>query len=79
MKSAGLARTQVIEIDGGMVANDWFCQRLADLPGFPSNGRADRKQPRWAPLISPEWALTFSRTKKISLYGGRWIAASHLR
>ncbi len=24
-----------LKVDGGMVANDWFCQRLADLTGLP--------------------------------------------
>ncbi|HVX91020.1 MAG TPA: FGGY-family carbohydrate kinase, partial [Candidatus Paceibacterota bacterium] len=24
-----------IKVDGGMVRNDWFCQRLADLTGLP--------------------------------------------
>jgi len=23
-----------LKVDGGMVANDWFCQRLADLTGL---------------------------------------------
>ncbi|MBV9542710.1 MAG: glycerol kinase, partial [Alphaproteobacteria bacterium] len=23
------------KVDGGMVRNDWFCQRLADLTGLP--------------------------------------------
>jgi glycerol kinase len=34
MKSAGLARLKTLKVDGGMVANDWFCQRLADLTGL---------------------------------------------
>jgi glycerol kinase len=34
MKSAGLARLKSLKVDGGMVANDWFCQRLADLTGL---------------------------------------------
>src|SRR6202012_1606639 len=34
VKSAGLARLRVLKVDGGMVANDWFCQRLADLTGL---------------------------------------------
>ena len=24
-----------LKVDGGMVRNDWFCQRLADLTGLP--------------------------------------------
>ncbi len=34
MQSAGLRRLRVLKVDGGMVANDWFCQRLADLTGL---------------------------------------------
>ena len=34
MRSAGLARLKALKVDGGMVANDWFCQRLADLTGL---------------------------------------------
>jgi len=34
MQSAGLARLKALKVDGGMVANDWFCQRLADLTGL---------------------------------------------
>jgi len=34
MKSAGLARLKSLKVDGGMVTNDWFCQRLADLTGL---------------------------------------------
>jgi glycerol kinase len=34
MKSAGLSRLTRLKVDGGMVANDWFCQRLADLTGL---------------------------------------------
>ncbi|HEX2758950.1 MAG TPA: glycerol kinase GlpK [Rhizomicrobium sp.] len=28
-------RMRTLKVDGGMVANDWFCQRLADLTGLP--------------------------------------------
>jgi glycerol kinase len=35
MKSAGLTRLRALKVDGGMVKNDWFCQRLADLTGLP--------------------------------------------
>ncbi len=35
MAAAGLARLRALKVDGGMVANDWFCQRLADLTGLP--------------------------------------------
>ncbi|HEY0267255.1 MAG TPA: glycerol kinase GlpK [Rhizomicrobium sp.] len=35
MQAAGLTRLRALKVDGGMVANDWFCQRLADLTGLP--------------------------------------------
>ncbi len=35
MAVAGLARLRALKVDGGMVSNDWFCQRLADLTGLP--------------------------------------------
>ncbi len=31
----GSARRAPLKVDGGMVRNDWFCQRLADLTGLP--------------------------------------------
>jgi len=34
MQSAGLKRLKSLKVDGGMVTNDWFCQRLADLTGL---------------------------------------------
>ncbi len=35
MRDAGLGTPAALKVDGGMVANDWFCQRLADLTGLP--------------------------------------------
>ena len=34
LQAAGLSRLRSLKVDGGMVANDWFCQRLADLTGL---------------------------------------------
>ena len=34
LHAAGLSRLRALKVDGGMVANDWFCQRLADLTGL---------------------------------------------
>ena len=34
VRRAGLKRLTRLKVDGGMVANDWFCQRLADLTGL---------------------------------------------
>jgi glycerol kinase len=35
MAAAGLTKLRALKVDGGMVSNDWFCQRLADLTGLP--------------------------------------------
>jgi glycerol kinase len=35
MKRARLGSPRALKVDGGMVRNDWFCQRLADLTGLP--------------------------------------------
>jgi len=34
MAAAGLTKLRALKVDGGMVSNDWFCQRLADLTGL---------------------------------------------
>jgi len=34
MKVAALGAPAMLKVDGGMVRNDWFCQRLADLTGL---------------------------------------------
>jgi glycerol kinase len=35
MASAKIGAPKALKVDGGMVCNDWFCQRLADLTGLP--------------------------------------------
>ncbi len=35
MRASGLGKPAALKVDGGMVKNDWFCQRLADLTGLP--------------------------------------------
>ncbi len=35
MEAANLDAPTALKVDGGMVRNDWFCQRLADLTGLP--------------------------------------------
>jgi glycerol kinase len=35
MKAAGLVSPQALRVDGGMVANNWFTQNLADIIGRP--------------------------------------------
>jgi glycerol kinase len=34
MRAVGQSAPAVLKVDGGMVKNDWFCQRLADLTGL---------------------------------------------
>jgi glycerol kinase len=34
MAAGGIRRLRALKVDGGMVTNDWFCQRLADLTGL---------------------------------------------
>jgi len=34
MKAAKLGKLRTMKVDGGMVTNDWFCQRLADITGL---------------------------------------------
>jgi glycerol kinase len=34
MRTANLGAPGALKVDGGMVRNDWFCQRLADLTGL---------------------------------------------
>ena len=35
METARVGVPKALKVDGGMVRNDWFCQRLADLTGLP--------------------------------------------
>jgi len=35
MESSRVGAPKALKVDGGMVRNDWFCQRLADLTGLP--------------------------------------------
>lgn len=35
MQRSGLRAPKALKVDGGMVKNDWFCQRLSDLTGLP--------------------------------------------
>src|SRR6185437_5147674 len=35
MAASGLGAPAALKVDGGMVKNNWFCQRLADLMGLP--------------------------------------------
>lgn len=35
LAASKIAAPKALKVDGGMVANDWFCQRLADFTGLP--------------------------------------------
>ena len=35
MEAANLGTPAALKVDGGMVRNDWLCQRLADITGLP--------------------------------------------
>jgi glycerol kinase len=35
LEAVKMAAPKALKVDGGMVRNDWFCQRLADLTGLP--------------------------------------------
>ncbi|OJW26804.1 MAG: glycerol kinase [Rhodospirillales bacterium 69-11] len=41
MRADGAGRAQAIRVDGGMAANDWFCQFLADMLQAPVERPAD--------------------------------------
>jgi len=34
MQAGGIRSLRTLKVDGGMVTNDWFCQRLSDLTGL---------------------------------------------
>ena len=79
MKAAGLDAPAALKVDGGMVRNDWFCQRLADLTGLPSTVRKSPKPPRWAPPISRVSRAACSGTRTISPPAGRSTAGLNLQ
>jgi len=70
MKSAGLARLKALKVDGGMVANDWFCQRLADLTGLSvERPRVTETTALGAAYLAGLGAEIFSNQKDIA---ARW-------
>jgi len=70
MKSAGLARLKTLKVDGGMVANDWFCQRLADLTGLTvERPRVTETTALGAAYLAGLGAEIFSNQKDIA---ARW-------
>jgi len=70
MKSAGLARLKSLKVDGGMVSNDWFCQRLADLTGLSvARPRVTETTALGAAYLAGLGAEIFSNQKDIA---ARW-------
>ena len=70
MKSAGLARLKSLKVDGGMVSNDWFCQRLADLTGLSvERPRVTETTALGAAYLAGLGAEIFSNQKDIA---ARW-------
>jgi len=70
MKSAGLARLKTLKVDGGMVSNDWFCQRLADLTGLTvERPRVTETTALGAAYLAGLGAEIFSNQKDIA---ARW-------
>src|SRR5437868_13652386 len=71
LQSAGLARLKSLKVDGGMVANDWFCQRLADLTGLAvERPRVTETTALSAAYLAGLGAGLFKNEKDIS---ARWV------
>ena len=80
MKAAGLRAPDALKVDGGMVHNDWFCQRLADLTGLP----VERPKVTETTALGAAYLAGLARgpvqaIRRTSRRAGRWIAASSRR
>jgi hypothetical protein len=53
MQADGAGHLASLRVDGGMAANDWFCQFLADILDITVGGPPIWKPPRWAPRCWP--------------------------
>lgn len=71
MKAAGLTSPQALRVDGGMVANNWFAQNLADIIGRPVE----------RPEITETTALgaAYLAGMQTGFYGDRASVAKHWR
>jgi glycerol kinase len=70
MKRSGLRAPKALKVDGGMVRNDWFCQRLADLTGLPvDRPKVTETTALGAAYLAGLAAGLFRDTKEIA---GRW-------
>jgi glycerol kinase len=77
MKSAGLAQLKTLKVDGGMVGNDWFCQRLADLTGLNvERPRVTETTALGAAYLAGLGAEMFSNQKEIA---ARWALDRRFR
>jgi glycerol kinase len=77
MKSAGLAQLKTLKVDGGMVGNDWFCQRLADLTGLNvERPRVTETTALGAAYLAGLGAEMFSNQKDIA---ARWALDRRFR
>ena len=56
------ARPSAVRIDGGMTANEWLCQFLADMLQLLSNGRGTWKRRRSARLSWQDWQQASGQT-----------------
>ena len=77
MKRSGLRAPKALKVDGGMVRNDWFCQRLADLTELP----VDRPQVTETTALGAAYlaglaAGLFKDTKEIA---ARWALDRRIR
>lgn len=82
MVADGAARPETLRVDGGMVANDWFCTFLAGMLGVPVDRPADVETTArgaaclaglatgvWRDLAEIEGLSTFERTFRPALGG----------
>ena len=76
MASAGLKRLKALKVDGGMVANDWFCQRLADLTGLPVDRPKVTETTALGAAYLAGLGAGFFRTMGVPLLSGREFTAS---
>ena len=66
MAASGITATSALPVDGGMTANAWFLQRLADILGRTRGARLQpRDRRRSAPPITRDrrWASTAMRKR----------------
>ncbi|HEY2009090.1 MAG TPA: glycerol kinase GlpK [Rhizomicrobium sp.] len=71
MQAGGIRSLRTLKVDGGMVANDWFCQRLADLTGLKvERPRVTETTALGAAYLAGLGAKLFRNEKDIA---ARWV------